>query len=154
MSMYVKKCPECRGINLFVNREKGEIICRDCGLVVEAGEVTFGFHKIVRIKTECRSRSRVDDGSGTSHRKRSRAAIQDTFSTVRQGGGAWGHGSPQPTCWRFTPAEITTTSWPRTSGRPRLASRIARPLLETPHQLAPLPSSKSPSCPSRAVLLS
>jgi transcription initiation factor TFIIB len=32
---YIKKCPECGGINLFYNNEKGEIICRDCGLVVE-----------------------------------------------------------------------------------------------------------------------
>jgi len=41
MSM-VKKCPECGGINLFWNKEKGEIICRDCGLVVEDKMVDFG----------------------------------------------------------------------------------------------------------------
>ncbi len=39
---YIKKCPECGGINLFVNREKGEIICKDCGLVVEDKMVEFG----------------------------------------------------------------------------------------------------------------
>jgi transcription initiation factor TFIIB len=39
---YIKKCPECSGINLFVNREKGEIICKDCGLVVEDKMVEFG----------------------------------------------------------------------------------------------------------------
>ncbi|MBI4450728.1 hypothetical protein HY642_02020, partial [Candidatus Woesearchaeota archaeon] len=39
---YVKKCPECSGINLFLNREKGEIICKDCGLVVEDKMVEFG----------------------------------------------------------------------------------------------------------------
>jgi len=39
---FVKKCPECSGINLFFNREKGEIICKDCGLVVEDKMVEFG----------------------------------------------------------------------------------------------------------------
>ncbi len=39
---YVKKCPECGGINLFFNKEKGEVICKDCGLVVEDKMVDFG----------------------------------------------------------------------------------------------------------------
>lgn len=39
---YVKKCPECQGINLFLNREKGEVTCKDCGLVVEEKMVEFG----------------------------------------------------------------------------------------------------------------
>lgn len=39
---YVKKCPECGGINLFWNKEKGEVICKDCGLVVEEKMVDFG----------------------------------------------------------------------------------------------------------------
>ena len=39
---YVKKCPECGGINLFFNKEKGEVICKDCGLVVEEKMVDFG----------------------------------------------------------------------------------------------------------------
>jgi transcription initiation factor TFIIB len=38
---YIKKCPECGGINLFWNKEKGEIICKDCGLVVEDKMVDF-----------------------------------------------------------------------------------------------------------------
>lgn len=38
---YVKKCPECGGINLFWNRDKGEVICKDCGLVVEDKMVDF-----------------------------------------------------------------------------------------------------------------
>jgi len=38
---FVKKCPECAGINLFWNKDKGEIICRDCGLVVEDKMVDF-----------------------------------------------------------------------------------------------------------------
>jgi transcription initiation factor TFIIB len=39
---FVKKCPECGGINLFWNKEKGEIICKDCGLVIEDKMVDFG----------------------------------------------------------------------------------------------------------------
>jgi transcription initiation factor TFIIB len=38
----VKKCPECGGINLFWNKEKGEVVCKDCGLVVEDKMVDFG----------------------------------------------------------------------------------------------------------------
>jgi len=37
----VKKCPECGGINLFWNKDKGEIICKDCGLVIEDRMVDF-----------------------------------------------------------------------------------------------------------------
>jgi transcription initiation factor TFIIB len=39
---YVKKCPECGGVNLFWNKEKGEVICKECGLVVEDKMVDFG----------------------------------------------------------------------------------------------------------------
>ncbi|MDP7141447.1 MAG: transcription initiation factor IIB [Candidatus Woesearchaeota archaeon] len=38
---YVKKCPECGSINLFFNKDKGEIICKDCGLVIEDKMVDF-----------------------------------------------------------------------------------------------------------------
>ena len=38
---YIKKCPECGGINLFINKDKGEVICKDCGLVVEEKMVDF-----------------------------------------------------------------------------------------------------------------
>jgi transcription initiation factor TFIIB len=41
MTTYVKKCPECGSINLFLNKEKGEIICKDCGLVIEDKMVDF-----------------------------------------------------------------------------------------------------------------
>ena len=41
MPEMVKKCPECGGINLFWNREKGEIVCNDCGLVIEDKMVDF-----------------------------------------------------------------------------------------------------------------
>ncbi|MGV8087030.1 MAG: transcription initiation factor IIB [Candidatus Woesearchaeota archaeon] len=39
--MQVKKCPECGGTNLAYNKDKGEISCRDCGLVVEEKLVDF-----------------------------------------------------------------------------------------------------------------
>lgn len=42
MPELIKKCPECTGINLFWNREKGEVICKDCGLVIEDKMVDFG----------------------------------------------------------------------------------------------------------------
>ncbi len=38
---YIKKCPECGGINLFYNKDKGEVICKGCGLVVEEKMVDF-----------------------------------------------------------------------------------------------------------------
>jgi len=41
MGGYVRKCPECTGINLFLNRDKGEVICKDCGLVLEDKMVEF-----------------------------------------------------------------------------------------------------------------
>ena len=42
MPEMIKKCPECASINLFWNREKGEVICKDCGLVIEDKMVEFG----------------------------------------------------------------------------------------------------------------
>jgi len=42
MVPYIKKCPECGGINLILNKEKGEIICKDCGLVIEEKMIDFG----------------------------------------------------------------------------------------------------------------
>ena len=41
MPEFVRKCPECGSINLFVNTEKGEVICKDCGLVIEEKLVDF-----------------------------------------------------------------------------------------------------------------
>src|SRR3989338_7192269 len=41
MPELIKKCPECGGINLFWNKEKGEVICKDCGLVIEDKMVDF-----------------------------------------------------------------------------------------------------------------
>ncbi|QQG39084.1 MAG: transcription initiation factor IIB [Candidatus Woesearchaeota archaeon] len=41
MPTYVKKCPECGGINLLLNKERGEMICKDCGLVIEEKMIDF-----------------------------------------------------------------------------------------------------------------
>ncbi|MBI2670822.1 transcription initiation factor IIB [Candidatus Woesearchaeota archaeon] len=41
MKGYIKKCPECGSINLLLNKEKGEVICKDCGLVVEEKMIDF-----------------------------------------------------------------------------------------------------------------
>lgn len=37
----LKKCPECGSENLFSNRDRGETICRDCGLVLEDKMIDF-----------------------------------------------------------------------------------------------------------------
>lgn len=39
---YIKKCPDCSGINLRLDKERGEVICRDCGLVIEERMIDFG----------------------------------------------------------------------------------------------------------------
>jgi len=41
-SNFIKKCPECGGTNLTHNMNLGEIICNDCGLVVEDKMVDTG----------------------------------------------------------------------------------------------------------------
>ena len=39
---YVKRCPECSSINLTYDDQKGEIICNDCGLIIEEKMVDTG----------------------------------------------------------------------------------------------------------------
>ena len=39
---FVKKCPECSGSNLSISSEKGEVICKDCGLVIDDKIVDLG----------------------------------------------------------------------------------------------------------------
>lgn len=41
MPSFVKRCPECGSLDLSYNMEKGEIICRECGLVIEDKMVDF-----------------------------------------------------------------------------------------------------------------
>jgi len=42
MTTYIKKCPECGSVNLYLDKERGEIVCRDCGLVIEEKIVDLG----------------------------------------------------------------------------------------------------------------
>ncbi len=39
---YIRKCPECGSINLTYDEQRGEIICNDCGLVIEEKMVDTG----------------------------------------------------------------------------------------------------------------
>jgi len=39
---YIKECPECGGHHLLILKEKGEAICKDCGLVIEERMIDFG----------------------------------------------------------------------------------------------------------------
>ena len=31
----IKKCPECKSINLMIDDRRGEVICKSCGLVLD-----------------------------------------------------------------------------------------------------------------------
>lgn len=42
MQGFVKKCSECGSMNLLMNRNRGEVICKECGLVVEDRLVEMG----------------------------------------------------------------------------------------------------------------
>ena len=39
---YIRKCPDCGGTNLLIQKDKGEAICRDCGLVIEEKMIDLG----------------------------------------------------------------------------------------------------------------
>ncbi len=39
---FIKKCPECGSINLIYDEQRGEVICNDCGLLVEEKMVDTG----------------------------------------------------------------------------------------------------------------
>ncbi|MEA3378946.1 MAG: transcription initiation factor IIB [Nanoarchaeota archaeon] len=41
MNKQVKKCPECGSTNLIYNKDKGEVICKNCGLVIEDKMIDF-----------------------------------------------------------------------------------------------------------------
>ncbi len=42
MRQKIKRCPECGSTNLYHDKERGEIICRDCGFVIDDKMVDFG----------------------------------------------------------------------------------------------------------------
>jgi transcription initiation factor TFIIB len=71
MREMIKKCPECSGINLFWNKEKGEVICKDCGLVIEDKMVDFG------------QEWRAFDSEGSEKRRRTGAPM--TYTQFDQG---------------------------------------------------------------------
>ncbi len=68
----VKKCPECGSINLFHSKERGEVICKDCGLVIEDKMVDFG--------QEWRE---FEESSGSSDQRRTGAPM--TYTQYDQG---------------------------------------------------------------------
>ena len=74
MPSYIKKCPECGSINLFWNKDRGEIICRDCGLVIE--------DKMIDFTQEWR------EFDTDSHEKRRRAGAPMTYTQFDQGLGS------------------------------------------------------------------
>ena len=39
---YVKRCPECKSVNLTYDEQRGEILCNDCGLIIEEKMVDTG----------------------------------------------------------------------------------------------------------------
>ena len=39
---HVKRCPECNSINITYDEERGEVICNDCGLLIEEKMVDTG----------------------------------------------------------------------------------------------------------------
>ena len=42
MPQKTKKCPECSSTNLIADHDRGELVCKDCGLVLEERMVDFG----------------------------------------------------------------------------------------------------------------
>jgi len=42
MAKFIKRCPECNGVNLTYDEQRGEIVCNDCGLIVEEKMVDTG----------------------------------------------------------------------------------------------------------------
>ena len=67
MAAVAKTCPECGSTNLLIQKERGEAICRDCGLVVEEKMIDFG--------QEWREFS---DDAGSTNRRRTGAPLTYT----------------------------------------------------------------------------
>ncbi len=69
---YTKKCSECGATDLFIDREKGEVICRECGLVVEDKMIEFG-----------QDHREFESDSGEMNRRRTGAPM--TYTQFDQG---------------------------------------------------------------------
>ena len=50
MRKFIKECPDCGSINLNRNVERGEIVCKDCGLVVEDKVIDFWYMAIIAVQ--------------------------------------------------------------------------------------------------------
>ncbi len=68
MAEFIKKCSECGSVNLSINRNKGEVNCRECGLVIEEKMVDFG--------QEWRD---FEEGNGESKRRTGAPSSQRQF---------------------------------------------------------------------------
>ena len=64
----IKECPECASKNIFRDEEKGETVCRDCGLVIE--------DRMVDLSQEWRD---FDDEGGASRRRAGAPASATQF---------------------------------------------------------------------------
>ena len=53
----IKRCPACGHENLFINKEKGEVICSDCSFVVEDALVDFGKDGVLDSEDLAKKRS-------------------------------------------------------------------------------------------------
>jgi transcription initiation factor TFIIB len=42
MSKFIKKCPECESINLQLDDKRAEVVCKDCGLVLDQNVMDLG----------------------------------------------------------------------------------------------------------------
>jgi len=42
MSDFIKKCAECNSFNVMLDKEKGELVCNECGLVIEDSLTDIG----------------------------------------------------------------------------------------------------------------
>ncbi|MDD3263587.1 MAG: TFIIB-type zinc ribbon-containing protein [Candidatus Nanoarchaeia archaeon] len=62
---FIRKCPECGSINLYWNKETGEIICKDCNLVIEESMLNYG-KDFRSFDEENKERSRAGGSSSLS----------------------------------------------------------------------------------------
>ncbi|MBS3167464.1 transcription initiation factor IIB [Candidatus Woesearchaeota archaeon] len=98
MTTFIKKCPECGSINLMFNKDKGEVICKDCGLVIEERMIDFSqeWRGFDHEQSASRRRSgapltatKYDSGLGTDVGQRSDINLLDSksrhkFTRLRQ----------------------------------------------------------------------
>src|SRR3990167_1766669 len=86
MPQYIKKCPECGSVNLNINKDRGEVSCRSCGLIIEEKMVDFG-QEWREFEDKANSRRRA--GQAMSYTKYDRGlstSIGQTGDIYRLGG--------------------------------------------------------------------